>query len=611
MLQIRIPILAGLLLLTAACGEDAPTTTGPDPNPSDNPAVATTLVFDVSPSSGTAGMPFAPAVVVAFVDDQGTVVASASGTVSLQLINNTTGGTLTGTLSVNAVDGLATFDDLAVDRAATGYLLEAEAGGFPSASSTAFDVAPGPPAQLAFLTPPSDADLDAVLAPAVEVAVQDAFGNRVETATVDVTLAFHANPPGAVLTGTLTASIGAGVASFPDLRIDRAALGYTLIAEAAGLESDTSPPFDVMFALQHLSGSITLEEFLGLQEHTCGVTTGGTAYCWGANDYGQLGDGDTGTASDTPVRVRGDHAYARVAAGFGHTCGLTATGSTYCWGSNGVAQLGNGNAGTDSDTPVLVQGGHAFTQLVAGSLHSCGLTADRLARCWGNNDVGQLGNGAAGTDGPIPTLVLGGHKFARLTAGGAHTCGTTAAGVTHCWGYNEYGQLGDKNAGTFSDTPVQVAGGHTFGVVAAGGGHTCGVTIQDDAYCWGFNDSNQLGDGTGLMQTAPVLVQGGKAFAHLVAGGAHTCGLTKARITLCWGENAFGALGDGNAGTNTDVPSPVFGGRTFARLARGTFHTCAINTDRTAYCWGWNEFGQIGDGATGTDRDTPVAVANP
>lgn len=248
---------------------------------------------------------------------------------------------------------------------------------------TPFDVAPGAPAQLAFLTPPRNADLDVVLAPAVEVAVQDAFGNRVETDTVDVTLAFGANPSGAALIGTLTAGTGAGIASFADLRIDRAAPGYTLVAEAAGLESNTSPPFDVVFALQRLSGSITPEEFLGRQEHTCGVTTGGTADCWGANNYGQLGDGNTSTARDTPARVLGDHVFARVAAGFGHTCGLTATGSTYCWGWNSWGQLGDDNAGTDSDTPILVQGGPVFTQLVAGSVHTCGLAADGLARCLG------------------------------------------------------------------------------------------------------------------------------------------------------------------------------------------------------------------------------------
>jgi alpha-tubulin suppressor-like RCC1 family protein len=208
--------------------------------------------------------------------------------------------------------------------------------------------------------------------------------------------------------------------------------------------------------------------------YTCGVTTDGAAYCWGYNGDGELGNGTTtgpeqcgpsgGTVacSSTPVAVAGGYAFVTVSAGDGQTCGVTTGGAAYCWGYNGSGELGTGST-TSSATPAAVVGGHTFSMVSATGLeHTCGVTADGAAYCWGDNFWGELGTGTT-TSSSTPVPVLGGHTFATVSTGGyyidivetgsAHTCGVTTGGIVYCWGS---GALGN---GTWSSTvPVKVAG---------------------------------------------------------------------------------------------------------------------------------------------------------
>jgi hypothetical protein len=189
--------------------------------------------------------------------------------------------------------------------------------------------------------------------------------------------------------------------------------------------------------------------------HTCGVTTSGTAYCWGDNFSGDVGDGDLSQHA-SPVPVSGGLTFAAVsaAAGGGFTCGVTTGGAAYCWGSNVSGGLGDGTT-TNRSNPVAVLGGLSFVAVSVGLFHACGVTPGGAAYCWGYNNAGQLGDGTR-TDRTSPTLVLGGLKFAKVSAGGGHTCGVTTEGAVYCWGLNAFGELGD---GTTTDrlTPVHVA----------------------------------------------------------------------------------------------------------------------------------------------------------
>jgi hypothetical protein len=270
--------------------------------------------------------------------------------------------------------------------------------------------------------------------------------------------------------------------------------------------------------------------------HTCGLTPGNAWYCWGQNFAGGIGDGTT-TDRHTPVAVTGGSAFPALSAGgYGFTCAQTATKAAYCWGFNAYGQLGDGTT-TDRYTPVAVAGGPTFVTLTAGLNHTCGLTADSLAYCWGRNGRGQLGVGDTAKR-LTPTAVVGGLRFASLTALSWHTCGVTSVGAAYCWGENDTGQLGDGTQ-TFRYTPVAVKGGLTFLSLGDGGAqfHTCGLTSGGAAYCWGYNSSGELGDGTTTQRLTPVAVAGGLRFIRVSSGGGFTCGLTDASAAYCWGHN--------------------------------------------------------------------------
>ncbi|HEY4954286.1 MAG TPA: hypothetical protein VII02_05325, partial [Gemmatimonadaceae bacterium] len=233
-------------------------------------------------------------------------------------------------------------------------------------------------------------------------------------------------------------------------------------------------------------------------KQTCGLSHANNGwYCWGANDQGGLGDGTT-TNRLTPVAVTGGLAFATVSSGgINFTCGLTAANAAYCWGNNWYGQLGDGTM-TDRYTPVAVTGGPTLVTVTAGLNHTCGLTADSLAYCWGRNTFGQLGVGVGDTTRRLtPVAVAGGIRFASLEAMGQHTCGLTGVGAAYCWGLNDVGELGDGTQ-TYRYTPVAVKGGLTFAALGRlpDGQYTCGLTSGGAAYCWGYNNTGQLGDGT-------------------------------------------------------------------------------------------------------------------
>ena len=278
--------------------------------------------------------------------------------------------------------------------------------------------------------------------------------------------------------------------------------------------------------------------------HTCAEATDGKAYCWGNNTWGQLGIGATSGASRlTPAAVAGGRTFSWIQAGTQHTCGV-AGGSAYCWGDNQFGQLGDpGSSGFTRTSPVPVAGGLAFKWVDPGANHTCGLTTSSRVFCWGSNSFGQLGDGTTAYH-HVPAPIAGSRLYKQVSAGSVHSC---ALGIDHrayCWGDNFSGQIGDGTT-TRRLVPKAVAGGRSYRGLSAGGGQNCATDLASRSWCWGNNFYGELGDGTTTNRSVPTATQGGLEFEMLNAG-LHSCGVTAAGSAYCWGHNGFGEIGDGS-----------------------------------------------------------------
>jgi alpha-tubulin suppressor-like RCC1 family protein len=304
----------------------------------------------------------------------------------------------------------------------------------------------------------------------------------------------------------------------------------------------------------------------------------------------------------------------QISAGGGHTCAVTKDDRAYCWGYNGDGEFGDGTQNASS-TPVAAGSGRRFRQIHAGYAYTCALNLNDAAYCWGNEEFGELGS----MGGPTltPRLVAGGLHYRQVIAGASHTCGVTTDARGYCWGENSSAQLGDGTH-TSSFTPRAVTGGLSFQQVVPADGfpveasepfvdeaHTCGLATDGKAYCWGIG---ALGGGTSRT-LGPSAVAGGHLYRFITAGREHNCGVALSRAIFCWGDNTVGELGTGNT-TYSVTPVKVASSLQFSSLSANGLghHTCAVTTDHRAYCWGDNFAGQLGDG-TKTTRLAPVAVA--
>jgi alpha-tubulin suppressor-like RCC1 family protein len=356
-------------------------------------------------------------------------------------------------------------------------------------------------------------------------------------------------------------------------------------------------------------GGTTWVDISAGRDHTCGVTTGGAAYCWGDNTRGQLGD-STNDASLFPVPVTGlGSGVAQISAGMLHTCAITTTGNAFCWGDGQFGALGNDGT-ANSNVPVAVTGLTGNTSAIsAGDSTTCAIVSGG-AQCWGNNFFGQVGDGTT-TSRDTPTPVSGlTSGVARVAVGFAESCATTTTGGALCWGHRE------------GATPTGIVGfGSGVATIAVGGvgqfgpaSHVCLTTTTGAAHCLGANSHGELGNATTTGTSTPVAVTGlGSDTADMRAGGyidgGFSCAVTTAGAVSCTGFNGHGQLGDGTT-TEAHTVVPVSGlASGVLQVTTGASHACA-RTATGAYCWGWNPAGQLGDGTT-TTRMAPVSVLAP
>ncbi len=337
--------------------------------------------------------------------------------------------------------------------------------------------------------------------------------------------------------------------------------------------------------------------------HSCALANG-RALCWGANDAGQLGNGDV-ESSDAPSAVAGDLEFVQIAAGLAHTCGVARGGDAYCWGADDRGQLGDATT-TSRSAPVRVNSNLNFRVVRSGSNHTCGLTTGAQIACWGLNTMGQVGDGTYGMR-TSPVRINSDQRFVSVSTGWNHSCAIAYDGSAWCWGANNDGQLGDGTR-TNQNAPQRVQSSLRFTSLSAGGGHTCGVTEDGALHCWGRNAFGQLGIGNTTSQSAPVRVESTARFASVSLGGVHSCARTTSGQAWCWGLNTYGQLGDGSM-VNRSSPVRVIGVSNFAVINATGAHTCGTTTDGSVSCWGFNVQGQLGDGTRNhLARPTRVAI---
>ena len=318
--------------------------------------------------------------------------------------------------------------------------------------------------------------------------------------------------------------------------------------------------------------------------HTCAIAVSGGTFCWGWDGSGELGtptlatcNGGSNPCSLMPVAVASDVRFDSLSASYVSTCALTAASQGYCWGANGIGQLGIGDStgpeqcgyqGPCSTVPVPIVGGLTF-KAISGL---CGLTTSGAAYCWGGS--------ATWGYGPSPQPVSGGLTFAALST----PCGLRDSGAdsgAYCWG-------------AYGTVPVAVPGGLAFARISATNyAYTCALGGAGDAYCWG-----------GSYGSSPVAVPGGLTFASISSGGTFACGVTATGAAYCWGS---GPLGNSTT-TSSDVPVEVAGGLTWASISGYYDHACGVTTSHVAYCWGSNFWGQLGTGNQ-SGSAVPVKVA--
>ncbi len=383
------------------------------------------------------------------------------------------------------------------------------------------------------------------------------------------------------------------------------------------------------------------------RSHGC-VVANGRLYCWGDASHGVLANGTTSGRLDTPTRTgttigtQGANEFAAhdsVSVGEEHSCGI-ANGKLFCWGGNDKGQLGMGNTSevdqpravsSSSSSPLLSKN---VTKVSAGKNHTCAIANGDLY-CWGDNTNGQLGIGTTGGFETIPKPVTSfgitgtGVRITDVSAGDTSTCAIANA-TAYCWGNNSYGQLGtgdytNYNAPKKTSNPLI---GKSITAITMGVTHACAIA-NADLYCWGDNGNGKLGTGNYTSYNAPQLINTGTAnsprgpnnvlpsVSAVSAGSDFTCAIINATVS-CWGNNANGRTGQNTtAATDTLTPTALkgaAGGYYATSISAGSSHACALlnggssKTNGNMYCWGDGGDGRLGYNATTARSSASVAI---
>lgn len=348
--------------------------------------------------------------------------------------------------------------------------------------------------------------------------------------------------------------------------------------------------------------------------HACAMVDG-RALCWGDDLHGELGDAVAGQVpqaqSSRPV-VAGVSDVGLIAAGGGHSCAVRADGEVWCWGDDTWGELGDGGD-LDVNGPAFALS-HATSVAVTGPSstgrglareYSCALLVNGTVQCWGYGLDGEIGNGTNTGMVRAPAPVMGLPVAASLALAGTGAFAVLNDGTVATWG---------TTVSSTTNTAVALPGLTNVIAMAAGELHVCALLGDSTVTCWGANDYGQLGNGTtaSVIAQTPRWVPGIHDGMSIAAGDDHTCVLRKDGTVWCWGADDWGQLGDGRTSGMQTTPQPVAGLKDAIAVAAGASFTCALLADTSIRCWGANDRGQLGNGATSTGAGgLPSAVVEP
>jgi alpha-tubulin suppressor-like RCC1 family protein len=335
-------------------------------------------------------------------------------------------------------------------------------------------------------------------------------------------------------------------------------------------------------------------------EHfTCGLTTLGDVYCWGANDRSQLGVSAV-NANSTPNKVYQVSNALEIVAGRDFACARISDGGVACWGRGDLGQTGDGiDTKADRIFATRVQSVNTAIGIAAGFSHACVLLVDKTVRCWGENHLYQLGNDTSKIE-TMPVQVEGIPSVKEISSGANHTCALTESGFVYCWGDNKFGQLGIGTMMTLKSKPSVVLGLKKINKIQLGYNSSCASVEITGFTCWGWGIDGQLAETDRFNRSLPVpitlstLTDSATALVSISLGRTKACGLLnspKSNLMYCWG---------------TTVSTDPISSSSATSVSLGSDHGCTVTTTGTVQCWGWNHKGQLG---LGTISNTVTSIA--
>ncbi|MCA8838190.1 MAG: hypothetical protein K8963_10110, partial [Proteobacteria bacterium] len=353
---------------------------------------------------------------------------------------------------------------------------------------------------------------------------------------------------------------------------------------------------------------------------TCAIT--GTALFWSERRpytiTAATADGESDSATvDIDIAPEPLRLVTQVSLGASYTCAVASDGKLNCWGKNSNGELGLGDANS-RNIPFRIGEDADWSTLSTGDNHTCAIKSSGQLYCWGDNNSGQLGiGGSQNNELNAPTQVGSDTDWSTLSTGDNHTCAIKSSGQLYCWGSNNSGQLGIGNSQNNElNAPTQIGRDTDWSTLSTGGHHTCAIKSSGQLYCWGDNSFDQLGigDSDSARLNSPTQVGGRTDWIAVSAGGGHSCAVNNAGRLLCWGSNIDGQLGIDNSNRQNNrfnSPAPVGSDTDWFTISTGLIHTCAIKTNGELHCWGSNSSHQLGrDNNFGFNTMPPTQVGS-